>query len=245
MNDDILHDYYGTLGVRKTATVSEIHKAYWHQAALCHPDKGGSHDDMVLLVEAWKILSDPVKRARYDQLRKSSQDGWQSRRFNEDVREARNRAKAAAGSSWTEFEAVYQKAFYAFNQDFYGEDLDRRAAGPYSPLMNSENDTGIGKYAAKIRQAGNASNSTGSTLIVNVFKALVLLIVMLAVFLAYRHFWGIGMFVPLGSQDASTLFILDTSTGAVYSTENRSGLLSLSWKEAVPPVPRENRRLFR
>ncbi|NJR63308.1 MAG: J domain-containing protein [Cyanobacteria bacterium CRU_2_1] len=27
----------------------------------CHPDRGGSHEQMVLLNEAWEILSDPER----------------------------------------------------------------------------------------------------------------------------------------------------------------------------------------
>jgi curved DNA-binding protein CbpA len=63
MNSNIgqLKDYYAILGVPQTATISEVHKAYWQNASSCHPDRGGSHEAMVQLVEAWEILSEPDK----------------------------------------------------------------------------------------------------------------------------------------------------------------------------------------
>ena len=133
MNASELRDYYRLLGVPYSATVSEIHKAYWQKASRSHPDRGGSHEAMVRLVEAWKILSDPGKRARYDQLFRYQHDGWQSRKFNDDVRDARKGAEEYATRSWAKFEDIYQKAFYTFNRDFYGKDFDRKAAGPLLP----------------------------------------------------------------------------------------------------------------
>jgi curved DNA-binding protein CbpA len=38
----------------------------------CHPDRGGSHEQMVLLNEAWEILSDPERRQRYDAVRRDT-----------------------------------------------------------------------------------------------------------------------------------------------------------------------------
>lgn len=195
MSAENIKDYYRVLGVRSNATVSEIHIAYWQQAARRHPDKGGNHEEMVQLVEAWKILSDPGKRARYDQLTKYRHDGWHSRQFNDDVREARKRAKDDAARSWAEFEAIYQKAFYIFNQDFYGEDLDGKAAGPYSPLLRPKRSTLRGSEIAKKRQRGNALNVCGGTMLVTVIKFIILLAAMAAAFLLYRHFNGIGRFL--------------------------------------------------
>jgi curved DNA-binding protein CbpA len=215
MNADDVRDYYGVLGVQNSATVSEIHKAYWHLASRCHPDKGGCHEEMVQLVEAWKILSDPDKRARYDQLVKYRHDGWRSRQFNDDVRDARKHAKDDAVRSWAEFESIYQKAFYTFDQDFYGEEMNGKAAGPYSPLMRSKITTLQGKETATSRLPGEAPNSLGGTMLAYTIKALILLAVMMVALLFYRNYSDIGRFVPLGKQDAGSTLILDTTTGAV------------------------------
>lgn len=57
---------YETLGVDKNATGKEIKDAFKEKAKDAHPDKGGSHDDMIKLNEALSVLTDPARKARYD-----------------------------------------------------------------------------------------------------------------------------------------------------------------------------------
>ena len=243
MNTDELRDYYRLLGVPETATVSEIHKAYWQRASRCHPDKGGSHNEMVQLVEAWKILSDPDKRARYDQLLKYRHDGWRNRKFNDDVQHARKQARGDAGLSWPEFEEIYQKAFYTFNRDFYGEDIDIKASGPYSPLMTSKNSGKQRGVAAKNKTAYSAAIIRSGVLFTYVVKTVILSVAILATLFFYRNYSGVGRYVPLALPDGSSQLILDTANGAVYSVEKRDGIFSSRWTETVPPFPKAKKRL--
>ncbi len=64
-------DYYEVLEVSKTATQEEIKKAYRKKAIQYHPDKNpGNHEaeeKFKEAAEAYEILSDQNKRARYDQ----------------------------------------------------------------------------------------------------------------------------------------------------------------------------------
>lgn len=59
-------DFYSTLGINKNAGADEIKKAYRSLASKHHPDKGGDTAKFQEIQEAYATLSDPEKKAQYD-----------------------------------------------------------------------------------------------------------------------------------------------------------------------------------
>jgi len=94
-------DYYEVLGTKKTATEEEIKNAYRKLARKLHPDLNPNDKDankkFQQLNEANEVLSDPVKRKKYDQYGKD----WQHSDQYEQARQSgrRNARQGSAGGS--------------------------------------------------------------------------------------------------------------------------------------------------
>jgi curved DNA-binding protein len=87
-------DYYKILGVDRKASAPDIKKSYRKLAMKYHPDRNPgnkqSEETFKDINEAYQVLSDPEKRARYDQLGESYAT-WQ------------NSGRAASGFNWQDW----------------------------------------------------------------------------------------------------------------------------------------------
>lgn len=60
-------DLYSVLGLQKGASPEDIKRAYRKEALAKHPDRGGAKEDFQKLQAAYDVLSNPDRRAVYDQ----------------------------------------------------------------------------------------------------------------------------------------------------------------------------------
>ena len=79
-------DYYESLGLDKNASDEQIKKAYRKLAKKYHPDANPGDKTAEAkfkeISEAYAVLSDPQKRATYDQLGHSAFDGSAGSAYN-------------------------------------------------------------------------------------------------------------------------------------------------------------------
>ncbi|MDP2872074.1 MAG: J domain-containing protein [Bacillota bacterium] len=95
-------DYYETLGVKRDAGEAEIKKAYRRLARKYHPDVNPgdktAESRFKEVNEAYQVLSDPAKRARFDQLGANWQQYQaQGTPYDEWFRQAAHRGGGAGG----------------------------------------------------------------------------------------------------------------------------------------------------
>ncbi len=127
-------DYYTTLGVPRTAGPDDIKKAFRKLARLYHPDvakdKKGAEAKFKEINEANEVLSDPVKRKKYDELGAN----WEQGGVPRPPPGARGRTSQGPGGPRTEFHfggtgfSDFFEQFFggASRQGFPGEDREPR-----------------------------------------------------------------------------------------------------------------------
>ena len=70
-------DYYEVLQISRHADIETIHRVYRIMAARFHPDnpRTGNTNAFLLLKNAYEVLADPERRAKYDQTRVVEDEG--------------------------------------------------------------------------------------------------------------------------------------------------------------------------
>ena len=127
-------DYYKELGLKKGASDDEIKKAFRSLAREYHPDANPddptAEEKFKKISEAYEVLSDPKKKARYDQI-------------NNQYRSYQNGGRG--GNSWQDFG---QSGGFQFSQD----DLGDMFAGTSFGDMISSLFGGGGRTSQRSRQ---------------------------------------------------------------------------------------------
>eukprot|EP00747_Dinoflagellata_sp_TGD_P219464 gnl/TRDRNA2_/TRDRNA2_91583_c0_seq1.p1 gnl/TRDRNA2_/TRDRNA2_91583_c0~~gnl/TRDRNA2_/TRDRNA2_91583_c0_seq1.p1 ORF type:complete len:592 (+),score=104.23 gnl/TRDRNA2_/TRDRNA2_91583_c0_seq1:78-1778(+) len=96
--------HYATLGQSPDATLAQICSAYRQRVLRAHPDKGGNSKDFIAIRNAFAVLGDPDRRARYDGRHEPQTGGTQ---------QAAAAADVASGAAASSDPAAGAKAAYA------------------------------------------------------------------------------------------------------------------------------------
>ncbi len=163
-------DYYEVLGVEKNASDSEIKKAYRKLAMKYHPDKAGddkeAEEKFKEASEAYEVLSDKDKKARYDQYGHAGLEG----------------AFGQGGFSWSDFthasdfsdlfgeggfSSIFEQFFGGFGGGSGRSRSQRRNRGEDLQLeisisLKEVNDGAEKKLKIKIKDTCDSCNGSGS-----------------------------------------------------------------------------------
>lgn len=113
----MLPDYYFDLGIPFSADLQAIKKAYRAKAIVAHPDRGGSHEAMLRINEAYEILANPDTRRHYDEARANQNNQGAQQQARADASQAHQKAEQYP-RQWTDFESWLTKDF---TEAQYGE----------------------------------------------------------------------------------------------------------------------------
>jgi len=90
-------DYYKILGVSKDADEGEIKKVWRKVRTKLHPDKGGDEAKFKEAKEAYDVLTDPQKRAAYDQFGTPDLNATRQRQYDPNIEDILRAAASAFG----------------------------------------------------------------------------------------------------------------------------------------------------
>ena len=143
-------DYYASLGVARDAPAEAVKKAYRKLARKYHPDvskEPQAEQRMKELNEAYAVLSDPEKRAAYDQLGKAYRPGQDFRPppdWDANMEFSEREFSGAEAAQFSDFfaeifgrRAAHGSAFHAKSNDHHARvllDLEDAFTGPERQL---------------------------------------------------------------------------------------------------------------
>lgn len=194
-------DYYKTLGVERKASTDDIRKAYRKLAMQYHPDKNPgdkkAEDKFKEINEAYQVLSDEQKRARYDQLGSAYSnfrtgggrpgdfqwDDWFQQQQGTQQRGYGNTEDPFAGGGFSDFfrtifgEAVRSSARNQAAEQGYQQEVEITFQEAYSGTMRQLQTNGRKlqvripagvKTGSKVRVAGAGPDGLDLYLLVNI-----------------------------------------------------------------------------
>ncbi len=149
-------DYYALLGVEKSATQDEIKRAYRKLARKYHPDLNKDADAEAKfkeIGEANEVLSDPEKRAAYDQLGKAYSPG-------QDFQPPPDWDAGFEFSGGPQNEGAQEQNFSEFFENLFGDAYRQQRATDASARFNARGQNHHAKILIDLEDAINGARRT-------------------------------------------------------------------------------------
>ena len=144
MNKQNLINPFGLLGVTPNSTFSELKRNYYNMALMCHPDKGGSNDDMHIVQMAYnyckeQLQSQEARQTTYEQLEMEFAD------FCQEQEEKPPPSFSSIYEETNEWITDFNKTFENMNMDndsasYSSQIMADPFSGGYGELMDTNND---------------------------------------------------------------------------------------------------------
>ena len=144
MNKQNLINPFGLLGVTPNSTSSELKRNYYNMALMCHPDKGGSNDDMHIVQMAYnyckeQLQSQEARQTTYEQLEMEFAD------FCQEQEEKPPPSFSSIYEETNEWITDFNKTFENMNMDndsssYSSQIMGDPFSGGYGELMDTNND---------------------------------------------------------------------------------------------------------
>jgi curved DNA-binding protein len=140
-------DYYKILGVEKTATQDEIKKAYRRLANKYHPDKTkgdkAAEEKFKDVNEANEVLSDPVKRKKYDQ-------------FGADWKHYEESGQQSGGFDWSKYTGGRGGQSHTMNQEEFNSMFGEGGSEDFFETIFGQRPGGRGRRRSRVIKGEDA-----------------------------------------------------------------------------------------
>ena len=130
---------YEELGLKQSATKSEIKSSYRSLVKQHHPDAGGEKERFLAIQNAWEILNDPIKKEQYDRNFFSSNSSFDS--LNENWEEKFNSNKYTSSLKDREVETWIKEIYTPINRSIsqiikpLNNEIKELSADPYDDQL--------------------------------------------------------------------------------------------------------------
>jgi len=159
----MMKNFYKQLGLKKNASRTEIKSAYRLLAKKYHPDTGGDNEKFLDLQLAWETLSDPQKKAFYDQslLNNESYENSKNKNWSTELKNKKNNSTNTDQDIKEWIRNIYNPINRFISQVIkpLNEEIKKLSADPYDDELMDAFSSYLNESRKKIEKASSLFKS--------------------------------------------------------------------------------------